>query len=99
MLIVTDALSGFHEGEYLEGEERASHSFTGVLPGTYTVLIYGLDREEVSFSPPDGPDYVTVVSVSGPQETPVPSEIPTPSMNYHSMIIGNLVLIILTLYR
>ena len=60
------------------------------------MLIYGLDREEVSFLPPDGPDYVTVVSVSGPQETPVPSEIPT-SMNYHSMIIGNLVLIILTL--
>ena len=74
--IVTDAVSGFHEGEYLEGEDRASHSFTGLWPGTYTVLVYGMDREEVFISLPDGPDYVSVVSVGGPQETPVP-HVPT----------------------
>ena len=91
MQIVTDAVSGFHEGEYLEGEERASHSFTGLCPGTYTVLVYGMDREEVSISPLDGPDYVSVVRVSGPRQTPVATEMPMPSMNCHSIIIGNFV--------
>ena len=89
MQIVTDAVSGFHEGEYLEGEDRASHSFTGLWPGTYTVLVYGMDREEVFISPLDGPDYVSLVSVGGPQETPVTTEIPMPSMNCHSIIIVN----------
>ena len=82
--VVTDAVSGFHEGEYLEGEERASHSFTGLWPGTYTVLVYGMDREEVFIlHPSDGPDYVSLVNVGGPQETPVATEIPMPSMNCH----------------
>ena len=86
--IVTDAVSGFHEGEYLEGEDRASHSFTGLWPGTYTVLVYGMDREVVSFSPLDGPDYVSLVRVSGPQETPVATEMPMPSMNYHVILLS-----------
>ena len=56
----------FHEGQYLEGEGEAiaSHSFTGLNSGTYTVLVYGLSREETSCSPPHDPDYVTVVSVT-----------------------------------
>ena len=63
----------FYDGEYLEGDEEASHSFTRLQPAKYTVLIYGMEREMRSFSLPDGPDYVTVVNVNGFQDLPVPS--------------------------
>ena len=63
----------FHEGQYLEGEGEASHSFTGLNSGTYTVLVYGLGREETSCSPPHDPDYVTVVSVTANQHISVAS--------------------------
>ena len=63
----------FYDGEYLEGEEESSHSFTRLQPARYTVLIYGMEREMGSFSLPDGPDYVTVVNVNGFQDLPVPS--------------------------
>ena len=71
--LVSGVMGGFHKGEYLEGEEEASHSFTGLVSGTYTVLVFGLEREETSCSPPDDPDYITVVSVSALQQTSVTS--------------------------
>ena len=61
--LVSDIMNGFHEAEYLEGEEEASHRFTGLVPGTYTVLVYGLGKEEVSCLLPRDPDYITVVNV------------------------------------
>ena len=63
----------FHEGQHLEGEGGASHSFTDLMSGTYTVLVYGLGREETSCSPPHDPDYVTVVSVTASQHASVTS--------------------------
>ena len=71
--LVSTIMGGFHEGEYLEGEEEASYSFTNLASGTYTVLVYGLKRE-VSCLPPHDPDYITVVSVNtSQQQTPVTS--------------------------
>ena len=71
--LVSDVMSGFHEGQHLEGEGGASHSFTDLMSGTYTVLVYGLGREETSCSPPHDPDYVTVVSVTASQHASVTS--------------------------
>ena len=71
--LVSCVMGGFHEGEYLEGEEEASHSFTDLVSGTYTVLVYGLEREKISCSPPDDPDYITVVSMSALQQTSLTS--------------------------
>ena len=66
----------FHDGEYLEGsrEGEASHSFTGLMSGTYTVLVYGVGRKETSCLPLfHDPDYVTVVNVTVSQHSPVTS--------------------------
>ena len=71
--LVSDVMSGFNKGQHLEGGGGASHSFTGLMSGTYTVLVYGLGREETSCSPPHDPDYVTVVSVTGSQHASVTS--------------------------
>ena len=81
--VVSDIMNGFHEGEYLEGEEDASHSFTGLVPGTYSILVYGVGREEVSCSLHRDPDYITVVNVNTTEHaavTTVPVITPEPSM-------------------
>ena len=61
--LVSDVMRGFYKRVYIEGEEEASHTFTGLMSGTYTVLVYGLERGEATCSPPE-PDYVTVVYVN-----------------------------------
>ena len=40
--LVSDIMNGFNDREYLEGENKASHMFTDLVSGTYTVLVYGL---------------------------------------------------------
>ena len=40
--LVSDVMDGYHEGVYLEGETEASHNFTGLLSGTYVILVHGL---------------------------------------------------------
>ena len=89
--LVSDVMSGFHAGQYLEGEGEASHRFTGLMSGTYTVLVYAVRRGETSCSPPHDPDYVTVASVTAGQHTPVTSiHVPvithTPGVYIHNCI-------------
>ena len=72
--LVSTIVGGFHEGEYLEGEEEASYRFTDLASGTYAVLVYGLEREEMFCSLPHDPNYITVISLSNSQQlTPVTS--------------------------
>ena len=67
--LVSGVEGGFYEGGCVEGEGEASLRFPGLSPATYTVLVYGL---EISCSYGGGtPDYITVVTVSGPCPTSV----------------------------
>ena len=72
-LVSSKVEGGFHEGRCVEGEGEGVHRFLGLLPATYTVLVYGLvaaEREENSCSPAArDPDYITVVAVHGFQPT------------------------------
>ncbi|CAI8021840.1 hypothetical protein GBAR_LOCUS12880, partial [Geodia barretti] len=63
----------------VEGEGEGVHRFSGLLPVTYTVLVYGLavGGGEGSCSPALGdPDFITVATVHGPVTTPVTSQRP-----------------------
>ena len=72
--LVGSASGGFHEGICLQGERQASHMFTGLVSSTYTVLVYGLRRDEASCSLYGDPDYITIVDVAQPTSvTPHPS--------------------------
>ena len=67
-LVSSEVKGGFHQGGCVEGE--GVHRFSGLLPASYTVLVYGLaaaEREEDSCSPTAGhPDYISVATVYGP---------------------------------
>ena len=69
--LVGSASGGFHEGACLQGEREASHMFTGLVSGTYAVLVYGQRRDEASCSLYGDPDYITVVSIAHDQPTSV----------------------------
>ena len=69
-LVSSEVEGGFHQGGCAEGEGEGVHRFSGLLPASYAVLVYGLaaaEREEDSCSPTAGhPDYISVATVSGP---------------------------------
>ena len=74
--LVSDVMDGYHEGVYLEGETEASHNFTGLLSGTYVILVYGLRGDSTACPPLGGPDYITVANVTTSEltsNTPLPS--------------------------
>ena len=54
----------------MEGEGEGVCRFSGLLPASYTVLVYGLaaaEREEDSYSPTaEDLDYISGATVSGP---------------------------------
>ena len=69
-LVSSEVEGGFQQGGCVEGEGEGVHRFSGLLPASYTVLVYGLaaaEREEDSCSPTAGdPDYISVATVYGP---------------------------------
>ena len=74
-LVSSEVERGFHQGGCVEGEGEGVHRFSGLLPASYTVLVYGLaaaEKEEDSCSPTAGdPDYISVATVIGLQSTSV----------------------------
>jgi hypothetical protein len=73
-LVSSEVEGGFQEGGCVEGEGEGVHRFPGLLPTTYTVLVYGLAAGggEDSCSPaPGDPDYITVATVYGPRPSSV----------------------------
>lgn len=80
--LVSDVLGGYHEGGCLEVEGVASHSFTDLVPGMYTLLVYGLDRKDELCLPSGHQDYITVFSITTSQTIPVTSD---PSMYQKSI--------------
>ena len=74
-LVSSEMEEGFNQGGCVEGEGEGEgvHRFSGLLPASYTVLVYGLaaaEREEDSCSPTaGGPDYISVATVSGPHSS------------------------------
>ena len=74
-LVSSEVEGGFYHGGCVEGEGEGVHRFSGLLPASYTVLVYGLtatEREEDSCSPTAGdPDYISVATVYGPQSISV----------------------------
>ena len=72
-LVSSEMEEGFHQGGCVEGEGEGVHRFSGLLPASYTVLVYGLaaaEREEDSCSPTArSPDYISVATVSGPHSS------------------------------
>ncbi|CAI8021838.1 hypothetical protein GBAR_LOCUS12880 [Geodia barretti] len=78
-LVSSEVEGGFQQGGCVEGEGEGVHRFSGLLPVTYTVLVYGLavGGGEGSCSPALGdPDFITVATVHGPVTTPVTSQRP-----------------------
>ena len=73
--LVSGERGGFYQGGCVEDENEGSHRFTGLhSPTTYTVLVYGLPRVAETCSPSGGdPDYITVITLSGPNPTTDPS--------------------------
>ena len=69
-LVTHEMERGFYQGGCVEGEGEGVRRFSGLLPASYTVLVYGLtatEREEDSCSPTArDPDYISVATVSGP---------------------------------
>ena len=84
--LVSGEGGGFYQGGCVEDENEGSHRFTGLYsPTTYTVLVYGLPRAAETCSPSGGdPDYITVITLSGPNPTTDPSVTDdTTSMHTH----------------
>ncbi|CAI8028061.1 hypothetical protein GBAR_LOCUS15991 [Geodia barretti] len=80
-LVSSEVEGGFQEGGCVEGEGEGVHRFPGLLPATYTVLVYGLGagEGEDSCSPaPGDPDYITVATVHGPHPSSVNNQ-PSPT--------------------
>jgi hypothetical protein len=80
-LVSSEVEGGFQEGGCVEGEGEGVHRFPGLLPTTYTVLVYGLAAGggEDSCSPaPGDPDYITVATVHGPHPSSVNNQ-PSPT--------------------
>jgi hypothetical protein len=80
-LVSSEVEGGFQEGGCVEGEGEGVHRFPGLLPTTYTVLVYGLAAGggEDSCSPaPGDPDYITVATVYGPNPSSVNNQ-PSPT--------------------
>ena len=88
-LVSSEGKGGFQEGGCVEGEGEGVHRFSGLLPVTYTVLVYGLAAGggEDSCSPaPGDPDYITVATVHGPHPSSVNNQpSPTNSMSILSI--------------
>ena len=88
-LVSSEVEGGFQEGGCVEGEGEGVHRFSGLLPATYTVLVYGLvaGGGEDSCSPaPGDPDYITVATVHGPHPSSVNNQpSPTNSMSILSI--------------
>ena len=66
-LVSSEVEGGFLQGGCVEGEGEGVQRFPGLLPASYTVLVYGLaaaEGDEDSCSPAAGdPDYISVVTV------------------------------------
>ena len=80
-LVSSEVEGGFQEGGCVEGEGEGVHRFPGLLPATYTVLVYSLvaGGGEDSCSPaPGDPDYITVATVHGPHPSSVNNQ-PSPT--------------------
>ena len=78
--LVSEVMDGYYERVYLEGEREASHNFTELVSGVYTILVYGQRREGLSFQLPGDPDYITIARVATVQPTSVTSQ---PSMTHN----------------
>ncbi|CAI8016799.1 hypothetical protein GBAR_LOCUS10291, partial [Geodia barretti] len=76
-LVSSEVEGGFQEGGCVEGEGEGVHGFPGLLPVTYTVLVYGLAAGGGVDSSGE-PDYITVATVHDPQPSNQPS--PTDKM-------------------
>ena len=65
-LVSSEVEGGFLQGGCVEGEGEGVQRFTGLLPATYMVLVYGLTSgTETSCSPAArDPDYISLVTVS-----------------------------------
>ncbi|CAI8028058.1 hypothetical protein GBAR_LOCUS15991 [Geodia barretti] len=88
-LVSSEVEGGFQEGGCVEGEGEGVHRFPGLLPATYTVLVYGLGagEGEDSCSPaPGDPDYITVATVHGPHPSSVNNQ---PSPTDRPLVIPN----------
>ncbi|CAI8007693.1 hypothetical protein GBAR_LOCUS5341 [Geodia barretti] len=80
-LVSSEVEGGFQEGGCVEGAGEGVHRFPGLLPATYTVLVYGLVAGglEDSCSPaPGDPDYITVATVHDPHPSSVNNQ-PSPT--------------------
>ena len=82
----------------MEGEGEGVHGFSGLLPASYTVLVYGLaaaEREEDSCSPTaEDPDYISLATVSGPSSpTSQPSATDLRGMYNNSLLTKPLLLL------
>ena len=73
-LVSSEVEGGFLQGGCVEGE--GALRFPGLLPATYTVLVYGVaGGGEESCSPAPGvPDYISVATVYGPRPSTVPTQ-------------------------
>ena len=78
-LVSSEVEGGFLQGGCVEGEGEGEGAlrFPGLLPATYTVLVYGVagGGGEESCSPAPGvPDYISVATVYGPHPSTVPTQ-------------------------
>ena len=75
-LASSEVEGGFLQGGCVEGD--GALRFPGLLPATYTVLVYGVPGGgggEESCSPaPGDPDYISVATVYGPRPSTVPTQ-------------------------
>ena len=83
-LVSSEVEGGCVEGE---GEGEGALRFPGLLPATYTVLVYGVagGGGEESCSPaPGDPDYISVATVYGPRPSSVPTQ---PSVTNSTLVL------------
>ena len=76
-LVSSEVEGGFQVGWCVEGEGEGVRRFPGLLPATYTVLVYGMAAGGVedTCSPVADPDYITVTTVVGrPHPSPVATQ-------------------------
>ena len=95
-LVSSEVEGGFLQGGCVEGE--GALRFPGLLPATYTVLVYGVaGGGEESCSPaPGDPDYISVATVYGPRPSTVPTQ---PSVTDSTLVLHTVYLSALCTHR
>ena len=95
-IVVLGVSSDYYSAVYLQSVN--SHSFPDLQSGSYTVLVYGVERED-EFSLAQRPDFFSVVNVSVPRETLTTPTSEGATVSHKTYAIGSILYTIISLHQ